>query len=192
MAIKTSDGGVYTLKHPNPIMRSQEQWDDDDVILYNFTFPDIIGAGSLPTIHHRTQTTQAFEVKMDMPHTEPATHVANPPNEKPDNIIEDNSLIQLMITFLCLPAALNTFQDDLYDEKVVRVAFGNKYKFVGVIINDTDLMMQFWTRVDIPEFSIVYPQLKTKRWWRITTRSPKSGGYIYDCVSSDLNPDFSD
>ena len=36
MAITDKDGKVYKLQGPNPLMKDQDKWDMNDIVLHNF------------------------------------------------------------------------------------------------------------------------------------------------------------
>jgi hypothetical protein len=45
MPIKDKDGNVYRLRGPNPVMKTQDQWDKNKVKLINFDFEEEIVSG---------------------------------------------------------------------------------------------------------------------------------------------------
>jgi hypothetical protein len=122
-----------------------------------------------------------------------------PEEEKPNFEIPK---LKYTVLFHCLPAIVSQHRDNLYGESFARLKYGKKFIFPGVIVKSSDLAIEFWTtdpKDQVVERSIVYPYRYENgipyddyRWWRIMSRIEKDGGYIYEAVLSDSQPDFSD
>jgi hypothetical protein len=93
----------------------------------------------------------------------------------------------------CLPAHTKEFTDSLYNEKYVKVRYGKKFIFSGILIEMADLSMILWTDTRaVTEGSVVYPRVKDKRWWRVQeVKADDKEGYLLRCVVTNYQPDFS-
>lgn len=98
------------------------------------------------------------------------------------------------VEYYCAPViGENKFTDDLYGSTYKTNKYGNKFLFDAIVIDQSDLQLQFWCLKDLTKNSIVYKknQQGGERWWRITDSEPKTGGFICLATVSDMNPDFS-
>ena len=103
-------------------------------------------------------------------------------------------LKQRGVEYYCAPViGKKHHTDDLYDNSYYTMQYGNKFVFDAVVIDMSDLELQFWCIRPISAESIVFPKTKEKgqRWWRITEVEAKTGGYLCNAITSDTNPDFS-
>lgn len=113
--------------------------------------------------------------------------------------------------FHCLPAIQTSSSDDFYGDSWTRLQYGEKFIFPGVMLEKTDLAIQFWTtdpRQQVVERSVIYAfayetwdtdtnryhrvPYTEYRWWRVTGIEKKDGGFLFTAVPSDFQPDFSD
>jgi hypothetical protein len=123
----------------------------------------------------------------------------------------DLPYIKYKVLCHCLPARLEQRKDSLYGESWGRVKYGNKFVFPCVVTSSSDLSLEFWTsdpRSQITERSIVYPftyevhnretdaydrvPYDDYRWWRVSSKEEKEGGWLFRANPSDFQPDFSD
>jgi hypothetical protein len=98
------------------------------------------------------------------------------------------------VEYFCAPViGHDTFRDDFYGSSYNTPKFGKQIMFDAVIVDQSDLQLQFWCIKDISKDSIVYRKLNQggERWWRVQHTEPKTGGYLCVCGVSDINPDFS-
>jgi hypothetical protein len=164
MAIKNQDGSTFRLKGPNPIVKTQDFW--GEYVLHNFKHKDTVtqeGFISLEEIE-----TEEIEVKI-----------------KEEKILKriDKTLI------LCLPATITEHRDTLYDEIKTSVSYGNQFSFESVLAESTDFSISLWTNVDVGRGSILFIP-KDRRWWKVDTLEPQSGGNLLKCVPSEIQPSF--
>lgn len=197
MAIKNKDGTVYKLKGPNPLMKSQKAWKKDEKFqVHNFDWtPEVVKDDGEKAKPHKTD----FQVKASAVVLEPVK--IQPPELELEEEIEIVSEIKPQassqkfnnsIQIHCLPASIKIHRDELYDEIRHRTTYGNKFKFEAIVVESEDMLFRFWTNVDnIGAGSIVFPQTHDKRWWKISSKQEKAGGFIYECFPSDEMPDFS-
>ncbi len=183
MSIKDKDGNVYKLFSPNPIITSQNSWDNRYIKFHNMSFPSIEETNRRAIIPEGIYDPPPAPVEEEVP-TEP-----NPKrSQKLDKLIEDRK-----IKLLCLPVKNSSYEDTLYGTKYSRVQFGQKTMITGVIISAEDLLFIFWTEIPVKEKSIVFPtQTDMKRWWQIDKCEPQSDGFLISCSPSTISPDFSD
>lgn len=123
----------------------------------------------------------------------------------------DLPYIKYKVLCHCLPARLEQRKDSLYGESWGRVKYGTKFVFPCVVTSSSDLALEFWTsdpRSQITERSIVYPftyevhnretdsydrvPYDDYRWWRVSSKEEKEGGWLFVANPSDFQPDFSD
>lgn len=123
----------------------------------------------------------------------------------------DLPYIKYKVLSYCLPAKVEKKADNFYGETWSKVKYEKKIIFPSVIINSSDFEFDFWTsdpREQITEKSIIYPfsyevhnQETDKydrvpydeyRWWKVTEKEKKEGGWLFKCAPSETQPDFSD
>jgi hypothetical protein len=123
----------------------------------------------------------------------------------------DMPYIKHKVLSYCLPAIIKKGSDKLYGESWKRVQYGNKMIFPSVIIEASDFSLSFWTsdpNEQIGERSIIYPfayeihnqqtdaydrvPYDEYRWWKVTGKEQKEGGWLFSTIPSEVQPDFSD
>lgn len=90
----------------------------------------------------------------------------------------------------CLPATMSQKRDNLYDEEYISIKYGEPYSLGGVILEEHDLCINFWTTADIPKESVIFPKNTQKRWWKIIGHEVRHGGKVYVCAPSTYQPHF--
>jgi hypothetical protein len=98
------------------------------------------------------------------------------------------------VEFYCAPAiGKKKHTDSLYDDSYETTIYGDQFIFDGIIIDQSDLQLQFWCIKPLAKDSVIYRKIKEggERWWRVSQVEPKTGGYLCLCIISDVNPDFS-
>lgn len=140
---------------------------------------------------------------------EPDAQESNQENEPKRDF--DLPYIKYKVLSYCLPAKVEKKNDKFYGETWFKVKYGKKIIFPSIIINTTDFDFEFWTsdpREQITEKSIIYPfsyEVHNKetdsydrvpfdeyRWWKVVEKEKKEGGWLFKCVPSESQPDFSD
>lgn len=179
MTIKDKDGKPYKLSGPNPLRLSQNDWDKSYVELINMQWNGT-------SVKQEQQKEQQKPIQK---YTTPVEIENKASAEPPKKQVEQPSIKKTV--FLCLPILKNVTSDDLYGINQVTTSFGKKYTFEAIIIDENDLMLSFWTSIDISNDSIVFPRSFGKRWWKISSRQAINGGFSYSAITSDINPDFS-
>lgn len=157
----------------------------------------------------------AVEVRREEAPIEPAP--SQPPDpaatQEADGVERpfDLPYIKYKVLCHCLPARLEQRTDSLYGDSWGRVKYGTKFVFPCVVTASSDLSLEFWTsdpRGQITERSIVYPfsyevhnretdaydrvPYTEYRWWRVSSKEQKEGGWLLTANPSDFQPDFSD
>lgn len=120
-------------------------------------------------------------------------------------------ILKVKVLMHCLPAKISSHKDLLYGDSWQRITYGNKFIFPAVMISNNDLQMQFWTsdpNNKVTEKSIVFPfsyeiynqntqeydriPFDEHRWWKVSIKEEKEGGYLVSTIPSEDHPDFSD
>ncbi len=214
MAIKDRNGNVYKLRGPNPILEQQSTWDKSAVKLIN------IGK-NCETISKKEAITEINENILVIREEKSVSITAEnfikeivQPTEiffssEPEEIIKDDltevtqinvdsklaKIIQERgIECFCAPAiGSKKHVDPLYGTTYQTTIYGEQFLFDAVIIDQSDLELQFWCIRPITLKSVILKKVKDggERWWRVNHTEPKTGGYLVLCVISDSNPDFS-
>lgn len=123
----------------------------------------------------------------------------------------DLPYIKYKVLCHCLPAKIEQRNDSFYGESWGRIKYGKKFVFPCVVVSSGDLTLEFWTsdpKEQMSEKSIVYPfsyevhnhntdsydrvPYDDYRWWRISHKEKKEGGWLFRANPSDFQPDFSD
>lgn len=150
----------------------------------------------------------APEEKEEKPPTTPEPQENHDP-EAPREF--DLPYIKYKVLCYCLPANTKVHTDRLYGESWQKTTYGTKFIFPCVVIDSSDISLEFWTsdpKSKIGEKSIVYPfsyevhntatdrydkvPYDEYRWWKISSKESKEGGWLFKCVPSETHPDFSD
>ena len=153
--------------------------------------------------------------KVDEPKVEVPTPKVNvPKTEEPKTKENDDfvfPILKIKVLMHCLPAKVSSHKDLLYGDSWERISYGNKFILPAVIISNNDLEMSFWTsdpNEKITEKSIVFPfsyeiynqntqgydrvPFDEHRWWKISKKEEKEGGWLFYSIPSQDHPDFSD
>lgn len=221
MAIFTKDGKVYVLEGPNPLVEKQVPWDASKLVFHNLSWDEIRTGGKRPAHSQAVETTKEPKDERTPDNTPPPPTPNNPRtedsanNEKLRQEEDDREFelpyIKYKVLCHCLPAKVEIRNDPLYGETWSRVTYGRKFVFPCVVISSTDLSLDFWTSDPdgkISERSVIYPfsyevhnadtdshdrvPYDDYRWWKIASKEPKEGGWLFSATPSDMQPDFSD
>ena len=201
MVIKNLDGSEYKLKGPNPIMKTQNLWDEFQI--HNMNFDEIIdkfkNENKKTTILNlnkdeiviedlkKSENNIKLEPKIELPIEKELKPEPEPPKKEENNNFEINKT-----TIHCLPANVSIKEDYLYGDVKKIVKYSEKFKFDAVLLEISDFQISFWTNLKLSNESIIYPKNSDKRWWKITGSEPKFNGSIYYGKISDITPNFED
>lgn len=197
MTLYNKDGTVYKLNAPNPIMNTQDIW--ENYTLHNMKWDQETHEGkeALQPIVSDIKIRDSFVKDLELTKEEKA--------EPQVDIIERKSQVQPKIEiktsstnnqiekifFHCLPAQIREKKDHLYGESYQTIQYGNPWSFEAVIIEENDLELVFWTDVnEITLGSVVYPKMNSKRWWRVQNIEEKTQGWLISATLSDYQPSF--
>lgn len=151
------------------------------------------------------ETPVAVEEKIQIPEIET-------PKKEEQKVVEENfPKIKYKVLMHCLPAIKNNYKDDFYGDSWYKITYGKKFIFPCIITESLDLSLEFWTsdpNEQIKENSIIFPfcyevynentqsydrvPYDEHRWWKITKKETKTGGWLIKSIPSQENPDFSD
>lgn len=214
MAIQDKNGKIYKLQGPNPIMQTQELWDNKQITLININCQE----------HTASDPKRNRTIEKLCPQKPPVqTHVVEPPIETTQLLVEPPTSEQELITpapvndslsytneqsqppiytredikkkidfFHCLPIETKTIKDALSGQSMTINTYGKKFSFEGIIVEEEDLYLIFWTTKELALYSVVYPKNYSKRWWKIQNLESDKGGWTITGVPSLDNPDFTD
>jgi hypothetical protein len=213
MILKNKDGSVYILNEPNPLVKNQRSFDANKLIFHNFKWEDIIYSNAIQKSYPQKQEASKEEKKVK---TEEKIQIEQQINENKESFNDEEMaykmpLIKHKVLSYCLPAITKNYKDNLYGESWSKLKYGKKFIFPFVMIENQDLTIQFWTsdpNQQITENSIVYPfsyeiynsntnsydrvPYDEYRWWEISKKEIKNGGWIFEAIPSKNQPDFSD
>lgn len=214
MAISNRDGSVYVIKSPNPLVKEQEKWDSSKLVFHNFTWEEI-RANAAPRMK-RQEPKKMSDLPPPLPEPAPvekreekkAEYV---PTQQPDDKTFDLPHIKYKVISHCLPAIVQKKKDSLYGESWERLSYGKKIVFPLIVVEANDFSFDFWTsdpNAQITERSIVYPfsyevyneetgsydrvPYDEYRWWKVSSKEQKEGGWLFRSVPSEIQPDFSE
>ena len=94
--------------------------------------------------------------------------------------------------FYCLPAKIEKYKDDLYDQDIERLGYSDPFKFQAAIVHSGDTKFALWTTVkNVTNMSIIFHG-EHHRWWKVASivNDLTGDGSILNCVPSNLQPDF--
>lgn len=204
MPIKDKDGKVFRLRGPNPVMENQQFWNKEALVYYNMQFETLTMPDSKRTIAHKIKEhTHHKPVPQFVPEPVPE------PVVKPVQILElppipeieveitpvrqemPQTVTSRLVWFHYLPVERKKVEDRRYATINYISTYGEKSKFQGIVVDETELALVFWTEAQLKEKSIVCPMNYSKCCFRVEENEEKSGGYVYTCSVSDINPDFS-
>lgn len=215
MAIFTKDGKVYVLEGPNPLVEKQVPWDPSKLVFHNLSWDEIRTGGKRPPQIKVAEPQKEQKIERAEDFTPPPPSDDPVPNEERRQETDDREFelpyIKYKVLCHCLPAKVENRSDPLYGETWSRVTYGMKFIFPCVVISSTDLSLDFWTSDPdgkISERSVIYPfsyevhnadtdsydrvPYDHYRWWKIASKEPKEGGWLFSAMPSDMQPDFSD
>lgn len=197
MAIKDNDGNVFRLKGPNPLMKEQDFWDKNSLVLLNMKFDSIVEKCTNQKTENKKTIKPTPQPKVEIKEVEIEPEIDNvvviPKVEEKQESVPKYTynvakiLSERKISFHCLPTILTK---DEYGEEV-RV-FSKKFIFEGITVKEEDFSYSFWSDKKIEIGSIIFPISSSKRWWKVTYFTEISGGYMMTAILSHLNPDFTD
>lgn len=212
MSIKNKDGSVYKLRGPNPLLMDQIEWDKAHVRLINVTWKseivndarNPIEASKINIVNIRDELGLKDNPKTKIVPAKDFLKEAQAPIETselktPETVLNvDSKLARILrergVEFFCIPVVnYEKITDELYDNSYMNPIYGEKYLFDALIIDQSDLQLQYWCVLPMLKNSIVLRKNKEggERWWRILAVEEKTGGYLVICNISDVNPDFS-
>ena len=201
MALRNKDGSIYQLQKPNPMMKYQNIWDNEKLILHNMKWESEKAEDKTEVqpiksdiqvkdnfIQELKETKQEEEKK---PEEEPVFERKTVVAEDTKRIEEEKKPEIEKVFVHCLPATIRTKTDELYGETYQTIQYGVPTSFEAVVLEELDLTYSIWTDTDqITAGSVLFPKTNNKRWWKVKNKTPKANGWIINCVLSDYQPSF--
>jgi hypothetical protein len=204
MTLKNRDGTPFRLRGPIPFMRGQQMW--NDFVLHNFVFKGVtvtdsgpaevaVVPGRLGFVEELADLTKEAESKIPPAKLEEPVFVPPiaevPVKETPPTIASMLKNSPNKVTVLCLPGRMSKNIDDLYGESRPQVVYDDPFVFEGVIVYGDDLSLSIWSPTDkVTKHSVVFPQNRDKRWWRVVGIEPNMQGWMLNTTISDFQPQF--
>lgn len=204
MTLRNKDGTIYKLVGPNPAMKDQNLWDEFKVHNMQWEDEKAEDTNKVNPIASDFDVRDTFLSALDKAKSDIKVVETKP--EIPEPVIERKPLIQpdlqreeaeaaqedIQKVFIhVLPAYLRERRDALYGDSYKTIQYGRPTSFEGVILQQTDLLIEVWTDTDkISAGSILYPKTGYKRWWRVQDKTQKGGGWVLVAVPSDHQPSF--
>jgi hypothetical protein len=205
MALYNKNGTVYKLRSPNPVMKSQEIWEEFKVHNMEWQDEKAEDTSKVDPISSDFQVKNTF--LQDLDDAKEEIKVVEKPieQEKEYSVVDRTPVVKvdekrqeelsndgIEKTFIhCLPAKIRQRRDDLYGETYNTIQYEKPTSFEGVIIKQEDLMIEIWTDVDkIEAGSILYPKSNFKRWWKVQNKESKAGGWLLTAMISEYQPSF--
>lgn len=191
MAIKNADGSTYSFSQPPTTMEEQSFWDKKERVVLHNKFGEK---------HFREELEE--EVEKPVVREVKITNLAEVQKQKEDQIkivqaLEDSKpakpISADIVNVWCLPClSYDENVDPLYDESYAKVTYGDKFVFQSKLLVLEDLYLQFATTLStkIPAESVIFPQTKSRRWWRVKGMEEVKGFNVYVAVVSDYQPKF--
>lgn len=147
----------------------------------------------------REVTAKDPPAKKAEPKPEPKPEIVRPvKQDEPVQINVDKQLAKLLkdrgAVFLAAPVlGYIEHVDDLYGTSYKTAQYGDQFPFDAIVIDQSDLQIQFWCVRQLTKNTIVYRKVKegAERWWKVDAVESKTGGWLVVANISDLNPDFS-
>lgn len=221
MTIKKKDGNVYILEGPNKLTKDQERIDLSKCVFHNFYWEEIVYNSKFKSDKKENKKLEEpvqRDKKIEIPVFEPEPPQPIETKQETKNVEKETDqedfnfpILKVKVLMYCLPAKINSYKDNFYGENWQRINYGKKFIFPSVVISNNDLQIEFWTsdpRNQISEKSIIYPfsyEIYNKstnaydrvpydeyRWWKVSSKEQKEGGYLIKAVPSEDHPDFSD
>lgn len=195
MPIKRKDGTTYKLTGPNPIMVTQDRWDRSKLVFHNFcwkgkTVPDTSAITPYSSAFRLNPVGEKPMMVQPVAVPEPEVKVTY---EEPEPIVQqaEPEVFKNKIQVWCLPAKIKDVKDSLYGDSYRTIKYGEKFIFEGIVVENNDLTFSIWTNVPhVAPGAVIFPRNEDKRHWRVSTVTPKTGGYLLNCIMSDFQPDF--
>jgi len=195
MVIKNRDGSVYKLNSPNTLMKDQRFW--TDYKFHNMKWKQTITEGEAEVDRLQTDFVVKDSFLEELASTaplreeQPIDSEPKAPQIKTKKEKVGDPLAGIPRCFIyCLPASVQQKRDSLYDDSYVSISYGDPFSLEGVITEEDDLFIKFWTTADISMESVVFPKNNYKRWWKIVSSEPIHGGKLYVCAPSSYQPHF--
>lgn len=187
MVLKNKDGSVYRLAGPNPLMNSQNLW-NDQIAIHNMQWDSQKVADA--TEPQEYEAPETFLSSLEKSKDEiPVEKTPEKPPEIKRQELQNSDIEKVFIH--CLPATIREKKDALYGDSYKTIKYSNPTSFEGVILNQEDLVISIWTDADIVGIgSILYPKTNCKNWWRVQDKQEKKNGWILTGVLSDYQPAF--
>lgn len=219
MTIKKKDGNVYVLEGPNKLLKEQQKIDLSKCVFHNFNWNEVVSkrihqskTKTVPPPPKNVFVQPLEEIKIeDIKIEEKVEEDLKVEEEIKDEIEFKLPLLKIKVLMYCLPAKLINKKDSFYGDNWQVIKYGKKFIFPSVMISNNDLQMEFWTsdpKNQISEKSIIYPfsyevynqetnsydrvPFDEYRWWKVTKKEEKQGGYLFATIPSQDQPDFSD
>jgi hypothetical protein len=204
MPIKNKDGSTYKLRSPHDLVKNQEFWDMSSIKFWNMDWNSVVISYDKENKNKNTEEDLVEEnndiliEENEKEYVDEHEMISSTEDEK-NTEDEINLDLKNIIEIHCLPCIIKKTKDEFYGEEVVRKYYGERMKIEGIIIEISDIKIEFWSKDEIAINSIVYfskykdgPNFPGFRWWKIEIKEEKPIGFSYVCTFTDVQPNFKD
>ena len=201
MGLKKRDGTPFRLAGPVPYMRDQQMW--EAFTLHNFTFKgvtvddngpeEVVRQGKLGFVEELADLTKQDAKAVEVIEPTPVEELPEqiPTKKMPSGTAATLNNAPNKVTVRCLPGVIQKNKDDLYGETRSQIVYGDPFMFEGVVVYGDDLAMTVWSPTDqVTKGSVIFPQNRDKRWWRVASVESKMEGWMLHCGVSDFQPQY--
>lgn len=209
MPIKNTDGSIFQLKKPNPLLKTQDTTGDTHIV-HNFAVQEVlvkyskkkkpvvpngavVSTPDLGPAIEEQRPAHGPDIK-PMPPPQVVEREAVFENEpRPAPVVEeedeDDLPTQDIVSCWCQPAEYKKYVDPLYGETRRTPHWGDKFMFEGTILDSSEMSFTIWAQVKITPPSIIYIRSE-RRWWQVTNVQPHDAGFAMTCLPSPDRPSF--
>ena len=201
MGIKNKDGTPYKLSSPSPILSEMAMWDKKDKLILHNIGAKLVSYEEATVVYRNSQPEIVDQLPTPTVQTVKAAPTPDPmdtvdiPEEIPiiDSLDDGVPQVANKVQVWCLPAYFRQYKDDMYEDTVSRVRYGEKFIFEAILDESQDIYLVLYTTTDaVTEGSILYPRTHDKRWWRVMKTEKSEDGLIRIIAQfTDYQPDFS-
>lgn len=191
MTLRRSDGSNYELSRPNPLMANQNPVEEDWYKLHNK-----MGCGEF-VVEYNTRSTnkkttkKQEQPKQEQPKIEPKVEEIVKPKieiikEEPpkDSTVEIEGDL-----YHCLPAKVIEHYDELYDERIRKIVYGNQFSLELRKYSGGDIGTKLISSQKIEDKSILF-SVREKRWWKVSNCIKQNSVFLISVVPSLEQPSF--
>ena len=183
MAIRNRDGSIYEISKPNPIRRSQNDWNMENVVLWNMKN---LNDSDRPSKYETPVKLPGPSKKKESSLDRTSSNTLMNANAAQQKANDDQTVECFAVSY-----ERNGRIDSLYGDRSSSYRFYDQKTFHVHVIRDTDLSFQFTTKETLELNTIIFPKDQSSRWYKIDQIDTEDGTRTVLAVPSDITPTFS-